>query len=1247
MPILVDPRTGEQYDYDGLSEQDQANDQKRFGLQPLDEYQRVKAAEAEGQLKSGARVAAQTLLAIPEALTKIDPFQPAPEELSPDAQAYLQGQEAQLQEFAGKAKGAAEAYPVTGMAAAALPAVGAGIAAAPLATGALGTIATEAAVGATLGEAGAAATEGREVSAKGALYNGVLGAGFAGLGLGLGKAYRAVSGRVVEPLMQATERAVQRRIPRALAKGGEELADPEVAARAGEVVGQRIDATMGRIDDAINQAQPVVANNPRAQREAMRGLADQMREAQPEIAGRLEELAGKPRAERFRGLLDIQSSNPEVSKALDELRGDAALWGDKAVAHGQALSAARAARPSGAGAYLEALQGFDDPSVSKLASELSQRLDERGGIEAAQAFREARSVGAAGNGPELMPASEVSYFVKNDDKIVDNLRTMAGGGEGEKGAFQHFVESFRKVTANRIKRDDFRAFAPELSEETRAALHAERDAIVDGVPEVVEALTSRGAKKAAGRVTELATELSKADTGEIAPLLDQLKQQYDDINIRAVRDPNDPLHNLKETIDPNVERIRAALENPQYVGEKIAELQQVRNAAWSDRETGFIHNMKVANELGPRIFKKIDVDYHTGDLVMQFDPGAFKQLLNMDWHESKPVLEAWAKALDSAERMAANTTEVGAQSAARGPLGQLQTSIGKLRQIFEAQSKRFIAKDIAQGGLDALAIAEQLPVVGKFVQAGRKFGGGRLEGAIAGARAQYVPIPTRSAAAAAEELGAIGGPARRAPVGREPTPPVPEPPEPGAPAAAAPVGEMRKTSVGANDAASAVREAAAARQRQAGAVVVQGEATPRIDKLSTKVRDAVEKYRALKKRGVDEGRLQDAAAAVDSRLHDLRDEYESRIASLLDGRSPEELGPIARAKYMRLTNGLGELEGVLGQHGGKLEKVGNAEIYSIGNPVESAESWLRGRQTVDTEAGHVTVGDLATSPLAVASGAGLAGLGAYKAYQLSHPTPEQAQRDTALQLLQQHADQDLEDTARALTDPDYAARWARQSRELPGTLETFQGVNSTLQQAYQERRQAIERAAADPNYLIDHATEAFGDLPPEVALKGFEISQYLAQELPPKRGVTVTRPNGLPPDPLEVRSWALKYQTATDPSTAFDDAKRGTLRHEQVQTLKQIWPERYDQLRTMTLLAMGNGKSTVNQRMRADLLFGFGSTLDPAFSRRLSAAARPAYEQRSKAAGSPGGAVQSRMPAAMTPGGIGALQLGASAPMGQ
>jgi hypothetical protein len=287
------------------------------------------------------------------------------------------------------------------------------------------------------------------------------------------------------------------------------------------------------------------------------------------------------------------------------------------------------------------------------------------------------------------------------------------------------------------------------------------------------------------------------------------------------------------------------------------------------------------------------------------------------------------------------------------------------------------------------------------------------------------------------------------------------------------------------------------------------------------------------------------------------------------------------------------------------------------------------------------------APLAGTAALGAAGLTGYAALRdRSKQTVDQAT------LLTEQRDQEVASAARAITDRDYAERV--RSARAPGppdaALAAFLGEHDSLAQAFAARREALETLQSDPMRFVDSLTEQLGsiadqapELHSQLTAKAYEIASFLQTKMPPQRGQSVTRPRGLPPSALEQRTFALYYSAATDPSTALADAHSGRLRHEQVEALREVWPDVYQSLRNETLLAMGNGRASLQQRQRADLLFGFGEALDPAFSSRLSAAAAEARAAAAEEKPSQGaGPDRTRIPQGLTPGGLGALSLGAA-----
>jgi hypothetical protein len=110
---------------------------------------------------------------------------------------------------------------------------------------------------------------------------------------------------------------------------------------------------------------------------------------------------------------------------------------------------------------------------------------------------------------------------------------------------------------------------------------------------------------------------------------------------------------------------------------------------------------------------------------------------------------------------------------------------------------------------------------------------------------------------------------------------------------------------------------------------------------------------------------------------------------------------------------------------------------------------------------------------------------------------------------------------------------------------------------------------------------------------------------------------------LAVKQFALYYSAATDPSSVLTDLANNRARKEQVDTLRELWPDTYTKLKVQVLNQIAGDVSrrqrpTVAQRIRLDLLFDFGSGLDAGLSNRLAAMAQQPVKGAPGGAGSPG-----------------------------
>jgi len=385
----------------------------------------------------------------------------------------------------------------------------------------------------------------------------------------------------------------------------------------------------------------------------------------------------------------------------------------------------------------------------------------RGGTGAmTRGGRPARSVGAAAAvDDDVIPQNTILDVSVNDAELVDEARSVMGGNwkTTEKGAAQDGFDAFRVVSNNKIKHEDFVAAAP-TDPAVRAALDTERAALADEIASVGNVLGEHGSKSRKVALGLLSQELEDAPLEHVASIMDRSKQLLDKIYMITNADKTNPIRSeeIKHALKPVVERARKTLENPAMVGARIAEIQSGRNLAWSDPVNGFIRNIQVAETLGVKLFKKIDVDYETGQLVMQYDPSAFKQLLDLDIHEAKPVLEGWAAVLDSMDRIGQNVVESGADSAARAPLAQMTENVAKMRKVFEFIATRLEVNRMTSTGAAGMVegagkVAEGLPVLGDFIKTMRKGGiVNRAEGAAKAALAK--PLATGSQAKSLSRL---------------------------------------------------------------------------------------------------------------------------------------------------------------------------------------------------------------------------------------------------------------------------------------------------------------------------------------------------------------------------------------------------------------------------------------------------------------------------------------------------------------
>jgi hypothetical protein len=440
---------------------------------------------------------------------------------------------------------------------------------------------------------------------------------------------------------------------------------------------------------------PKVASNPIAQKNAIEDLAIQLGETDPAIARELRAAAegtARQRHQALTELLDTASDNQ--AEAISGVLGQESLWGAKAVEHAAATDVARAAKPE----------------VDNVADSVSN--------------------------------AQAHGIMRKESEIVADLRKSLGGGtKAEKGHLQTWNDAM-SVVSNSEKRADFGAMFAELPEATRAEASAHLRELAQSSQAVVDALDSVGAKQGGKRLQGFIDAAIEDGTPASADRLkNALQFQRKALAKKGVNDV--VAENAAQIVDEFEQPLRHALETPEIVGDRIAELQRTRNKLWSDTEDGFIRNSQKLKANGFDMFNVVEVNYDTGKLVMQVDRKALDSLIAAPQHIAQPALENLEAMARSTRAMADDLTRLGgrANKAEAGTLKKASEGIlEKVRGIRELHAAReatgasgvAMATDIAAeaGG----RVAGVVPGAGGFVKNAIKGAEHRLGEAFASQR---------------------------------------------------------------------------------------------------------------------------------------------------------------------------------------------------------------------------------------------------------------------------------------------------------------------------------------------------------------------------------------------------------------------------------------------------------------------------------------------------------------------------------
>lgn len=179
---------------------------------------------------------------------------------------------------------------------------------------------------------------------------------------------------------------------------------------------------------------------------------------------------------------------------------------------------------------------------------------------------------------------------------------------------------------------------------------------------------------------------------------------------------------------------------------------------------------------------------------------------------------------------------------------------------------------------------------------------------------------------------------------------------------------------------------------------------------------------------------------------------------------------------------------------------------------------------------------------------------------------------------------------------------------LSPVISRFQGDAPTLRAAYLDHVDQLDLATRDPRAFTAAMAEAYGNLHdahPDIF--GAIVSRtmvgvhYMLANMPPSVGISMTRPDGIPPDSIAVSQFAALWSGAFAPGDVVHDVGTGTATPSQVRALREVHPDVYGKLRTDVLMALGEVSDVpFETKRRLDVLFQLDGAAGPSFSSKFA-----------------------------------------------
>lgn len=216
---------------------------------------------------------------------------------------------------------------------------------------------------------------------------------------------------------------------------------------------------------------------------------------------------------------------------------------------------------------------------------------------------------------------------------------------------------------------------------------------------------------------------------------------------------------------------------------------------------------------------------------------------------------------------------------------------------------------------------------------------------------------------------------------------------------------------------------------------------------------------------------------------------------------------------------------------------------------------------------------------------------------------------------------EISDHSRAIRERAALGLVSKPSRapKLPPLATRFKEQAPDLQTAFMNRAEDLRRVNDDPQAFVYGMADTFGDIADEhedlytrLVARVQIGAQYLIANMPPSVGISMVRPDGIPPDSLAIMQWAAMYDAVFNPGNVVYDVGTGDATPTQIKALREVHPDIYGALRADVLKQVGQaGQSIPFETLRTlDVLFDLPGAAGLAFGDGMQATMSSAYAQK-------------------------------------